>query len=157
AHIDRVQLRERRREGGAASRAGCSSCRGSRSLTLSRGDPPPALDRILGRLGEGRDLIDQMASLSRPDLTTVLMAVAAERARRVDAAAVLRQYERDRFVRPSAHDVRSLRAAEEAFLRATPVVWEWTTLAPVVPFGTHAALGDLSENRVLAALRALEV
>ncbi len=120
-------------------------------------DRPPGLDRVLGRLGERDDLVGRLAALGGADLTSLLMAVAAERADRVDAAAVLRQYGRDRFVRPSPHGVRSLRAPEDAFLRAAAGEWEWMTLAPVVPFGAHTALGDLSENRVLAALRAVEV
>ena len=60
----------------------------------------PILDRILR--GRGADLLDLLTkSLSPTDLQSLLLEVYRKRAARQTPAALLAQYERNRFVRPS--------------------------------------------------------
>jgi hypothetical protein len=46
---------------------------------------------------------------------------------------------------------------EDALLAATPEDVEWVVLSPVIPFGTHHALCGVDQNRVLSAVRGVEV
>ena len=116
----------------------------------------PAVRRILGAGGrEGllRELADE---LSGADLTSLLLAVVAGRAARVSPAEVMAQYRRDRFVAPGEVDARQLATLEA---RALDVLddFESVVLAPVVPFGTHGALGAVAQGRVLTTVRLTEV
>ena len=117
----------------------------------------PGLDRILRGLADP-ELPARLASgLTAADLTTLLMAVMAERAARTAPPDVLDRYERDRFARPGRAPFPHLRRAEEAFIRAVPDGWDWVTPSPLVPFGTHAALGGLSQDWVVTTVRPSEV
>jgi hypothetical protein len=117
----------------------------------------PGLRRILRGLADP-DLVTRLASeITAADLATLLMAVAAERAARTDPSEVLDRYERDRFARPGLAPFLRLRRLEDAFIRAVPHGWDWVTPSPLVPFGTHAALGDLSQDWVVTTVRPSEV
>jgi hypothetical protein len=70
---------------------------------------------------------------------------------------VLRRYTADRFVRPGGTPWRSARRAEDALLSCLPADVELVTLAPLVPLGTHSALGTVSQHKVVTAVRACEV
>jgi hypothetical protein len=70
---------------------------------------------------------------------------------------VLRRYRHDRFVRPGSIPWRSLRRAEDLLLGALPADVEVLNLAPLVPLGTHSALGTVSQDKVVTAIRACEV
>jgi hypothetical protein len=50
-----------------------------------------------------------------------------------------------------------LREVEDLFIGAVPGGWEWVVPSPLVPFGTHAVLGDISQDWVVTATRANEV
>jgi len=115
------------------------------------------LDRIVGRLGDS-DMVPKLASeLTAPDLTTLLLEVAAERASRASAPGVLARYRTDRFTRPSTVPFGSLRSVEDAFIRAVPDAWKWVVPSPVVPLGAHAALGPVSQDWVVSTVRSSEV
>jgi hypothetical protein len=117
----------------------------------------PSLDRILPGLADPELLARLTSGLTAADLTSLLMAVMAGRAARAEPPSALDRYERDRFARPGRAPFLHLRRVEDAFIRAVPDEWDWVTPSPLVPFGTHAALGDLSQNWVVTTIRSSEV
>src|ERR1700759_3336007 len=114
-----------------------------------------ALDRLLPAVG-GMDTVHRLAALSGSDFTTVMLEVARLRAARATPATLPRRYSSDPFTTPAATPWRTLRRAEEALLACLPADVEMLTLSPVVPLGTHSALGPVSQRQVLATIRACE-
>jgi hypothetical protein len=120
-----------------------------------------ALDRVAREIG-GMEVVEQLAALSGSDFASVMLEVARRRAARETPASVLRRYTRDRFVRPAnvgpgGASWRSRRRAEDVLLGCLPAQVEVVTLAPLVPLGTHSALGTVSQDKVVTAIRACEV
>ena len=91
------------------------------------------------------------------DLSTLLLAVTDRRAGRRTPSDVLRQYERDRFVRPGAVDARCLLAVERIALEAAHPAFDPVLTAPVAPLGAHAVVAGVSQNRVVTTIRGSEV
>jgi len=102
-------------------------------------------------------MLDLLAGLAGSDFTSLMLEVARRRAAAQTAAEVLRRYRNNRFAQPSGTSWHSLRRVEELLTRHLPADVEVLTLAPVVPLGTHSVLGPVSQDKVLTALRALEV
>jgi hypothetical protein len=113
-------------------------------------------ERILAALG-GADVVDRLASLSGSDFTSVMLAVARRRAAQETPAGLLRRYRSDRFVQPGGTRWGALRAAEDHLATHLPPGTELLTLPPLVPLGTHAVLGPMSQDKVVSTLRATEV
>ena len=114
------------------------------------------LDRILHASGVD-DLLDVLAERLAPtDLQSLLLEVYRKRATRQTPARLLAQYERSRFVRPSA---ASPRAAVEfdrlAFSLAAPS-FEPIELSPVCPLGTTSAVSSVDQNSTIATIRRSE-
>ena len=128
-----------------------------RKLGVMSAQPHPALERVLRTEPAAAAMRLLTEEMSGTDLTTFLLEVARRRADRVEPADLIRQYQRDRFVAPAQVDplrvaelgVRALRACAPRF---TPV-----GLAPLAPFGTHAALGEVHQNNVVTTMRPGEV
>jgi hypothetical protein len=135
------------------------------------GEVSLALARVLPAIG-GAEVVERLAALSGSDFTSVMLAVARQRAARETPASVLRRYRSDRFVQPAAVQsagvesagVQSaglqsagLRRAEDMLAASLPPAFEMLTLSPLAPIGTHAVLGPLSQDKVVTALRASEV
>jgi hypothetical protein len=115
-----------------------------------------ALDRVAREIG-GMEFVDRLAALSGSDFTTVMLEVVKRRAARETPATVLRRYQHDRFVRPGGVPWLAARRAEDALLGCLPPETEVVPLAPLVPLGTHSALGTVSQHKVVTAVRACEV
>lgn len=115
------------------------------------------LRRVLAQ-ADGADLLDLLAGqLSGADLTSLLLEAMRRRADRLSPADVLRQYRTDRFVRPSALDIRDLRQVEDAMFAALPDGFDVLTLAPVLPLGAHSAVATIDPRNVIATIRRTEV
>jgi hypothetical protein len=115
-----------------------------------------AIDRVVKKVGEP-DIVRTLASeLTASDLTTLLMAAAVERASSVDGSDVLARYGSDRFSRPGTAPFRRLREIEDRFISAVPELWDWVVVSPLVPFGAHVALGEISQDWVVTTIRANE-
>jgi hypothetical protein len=95
--------------------------------------------------------------LGGADLTSFLLEVMRRRAGRASPADVLRQYERDRFVRPGTASLRALRVVEDAALGALPEAVATVVLAPVAPLATHSAVAAVDQHRVVSTVRRTEV
>lgn len=120
-----------------------------------------ALDRVAHEIG-GMDVVERLAALSGSDFASVMLEVVRRRAAKETAASVLRRYTSDRFVRPgnggpSGASWRSRRRAEDLLLGCLPAQAEVIALAPLVPLGTHSALGTVSQDKIVTAIRACEV
>jgi len=113
-------------------------------------------DRVLQAIG-GADLVARLASLSGSDFTTLMLAVARHRAARETPASLLRRYRGDRFVQAGPTGWQLIRAAEDTVAAHLPPGTELLTLPPVVPLGTHAVLGPMSQDKVVTTIRASEI
>jgi hypothetical protein len=116
----------------------------------------PAVARVAAGLG-GSDVLDRLAALSGSDFTSLMLEVARRRAAHQTPAALIRRYRGDRFVRPADLPWRRLRQAEDVLASHLPPEFELMTLAPLVPLGTHSALGPVSQDKVVSAMRGGEV
>jgi hypothetical protein len=112
-------------------------------------------ERVLADIG-GADVVARLASLSGSDFTSLMMAVVRRRAAQETPASLLRRYRSDRFVQPGG-TWQLLRAAEDRMAAHLPPGTELVTLPPLVPLGTHAVLGPMSQDKVVATVRATEV
>lgn len=114
-----------------------------------------ALARVLPAIG-GDEAIERLARLSGSDFTTVMLEVARRRAAAQTPATVLRRYRTDRFVQPATTPWLRLRRAEDLLGACLPADFEVLTLAPLAPLGTHSALGPVSQDKIVTAMRACE-
>jgi len=117
--------------------------------------PTGALGRVQQAMG-GREVVERLASLSGSDFATLMLDVARRRAGAETPATVLRRYRSDRFVRPGGVPWQLLRRAEDLLAANLPAECELLTLAPLVPLGTHSALGPVSQDKIVTAMRACE-
>jgi hypothetical protein len=111
--------------------------------------------RVWARLPEGTR--EALADLPATDLQTLLLSVARNRAARVRPTDVLRRWREDRFVRPAGYEPRAVAAIEDRMWHLLPAEFEGVELSPVVPLGTCSALGPVSQNRIVTAMRSVEV
>jgi hypothetical protein len=114
------------------------------------------LERVAAALPPGT-LAALTHGLPPTDLQTLLLAVARERAARVDPAGLVRRRRGDRFTRPSAVDPRRLWALEARLWDLLPPHFAGLELSPVVPLGTTSALGPTDQHRVVSTMRGTEV
>ncbi len=113
-------------------------------------------ERVLRTIG-GRAAVDQLASLSAADFTTLMLAVARQRAARETPASLLRRYRGDRFVQPASTEWQLIRTAEDTMTAHLLPGTELLMLPPLLPLGTHSVLGPMSQDRVVTTMRAVEV
>lgn len=112
--------------------------------------------RIARALAEGEAVEGLVRTLPATDLQSLMLHVYRERGTRRTPAELLAQYEQRPMVQPSSVDVRSLLAVERiAFEEAAG--FEAIELAPVVPLGINAVLGQIDQNNCLATVRSAEV
>jgi hypothetical protein len=115
-----------------------------------------ALERVVREAGDPA-LLDRLATMPGADLTTLLLRVMHERARRLTPADVFRRYRDDRFVAPAAVPFDRLRIAEDRLISLLPKGFELVTLSPVAPLGTHSVVGAVHQDKVLTTDRGTEV
>ncbi len=89
-------------------------------------------------------------------LWSLLLDVVGARASRRRPADLMQQWESDRFVRPSIVDPQSLIEIDRQLFAAS-VAFEPIELSPVAPLGVCSVMGRASQNKVLSALRGVEV
>jgi hypothetical protein len=110
---------------------------------------------VWARLPDGA--IEAINGLPATDLQTLLLTVARNRAARVRPPDLLRRWREDRFVRPASSDPRRLAAVETQLWQLLPAEVDGVELSPLVPLGTSSALGPVSQNRIVTAMRSAEV
>jgi hypothetical protein len=117
-------------------------------------DVTDAEARVWARLPAGTR--QALAALPPTDLQTLLLSVARERAARVRPAELLRRWRTDRFVRPAA-DPRRVAAVEARLWERLPAEFDGVDLSPLAPLGACAAVGPVSQNRIVTTMRSAEV
>jgi hypothetical protein len=113
-------------------------------------------ERIVAAIGR-TDVVARLASLSGSDFTSLMLAVARQRAAQETPASLLRRYRSDRFVQPGGISWELLRTAEDRMAAHLPPGTELLTLPSLVPLGTHAVLGPMSQDKVVSTIRTTEV
>jgi len=91
------------------------------------------------------------------DLRSLQLDLARTRAAEVAPADVMRQWDSDRFVRPSPADPRALQRVEARLWDLLPVRFHGVELSPVVPLGTSSAVSTIDQNQVVSTVRGTEV
>jgi hypothetical protein len=89
-------------------------------------------------------------------LWSLLLEVLEARAATRSCAALVDQWDRDRFVQPASLDQRTLVDVDRHLLAAASA-FEAIELSPVAPLGVCSAMGRASQNKILSALRGTEV
>jgi hypothetical protein len=114
-------------------------------------------DRIEGELGIP-GLAELLAERLEPsDLQSLLLDVYRRLGKRRPTRALLDEYTTNRFVRPSKISPARMLAWEQTALSHLPPACEVLDLSPVCPLGVSAAMGGLSQDRVLSTIRNTEV
>jgi len=101
-------------------------------------------------------IVDQARELSGSQLTSALLAVAAERAAARMPAELLHQYSTDRFVLPGNVDPR-VQLEIDRVLFAAASSFEALELGPLAPLGTCSVVAPTSQHRVVTTMRGSEV
>jgi hypothetical protein len=96
------------------------------------------------------------SGLSASRLWSLLLEVLEARAAARRPAALLDQWDRDRFVQPAIVDQRSLLEVDRHLFSAASA-FQAIELSPVAPLGVCSIMGRSSQNRVLSALRGTEL
>jgi hypothetical protein len=115
-----------------------------------------ALERIEREMGIA-GLAARLGEMAPTDLQTLLLEVYRSKSQRRTPAAVLADYESNRFARPSGVHLTRLLAWEQTAFAALPDEFEAVELSPVCPLGTSSAVGLVDQNRVVSTSRNTEV
>jgi hypothetical protein len=114
--------------------------------------------KILERIGEPGIFQLLTDGLTGTELNTLLLEVLRDKAKKRSAPSLLKQYQLNRFVKPSDLPVLQLKQAELDLLKLFKYhLFEPTELSPVSILGSCSAVGPTDQNNVLSALRGTEV
>lgn len=120
-----------------------------------------SMDKIIERI-EHKAGIPGLASilaeqLSPTDLQSLLLEVYRLSSSRLKPAAVLSDYESNRFVRPSAVSPISLLRWKQIAFSHLPQEFQPIALSPVCPLGTNAVVAGVDQNWAVSTARNTEV
>jgi hypothetical protein len=115
------------------------------------------LRRIMQQL-QNDDIIEGLASLPGADFNSLMLEVFNRRASKITPQQLLSQYRLSRFVKPAETDCLqflNLQTATLSLLQEQK--FQPVALSPLAPLGTCSVLGTVSQNKVVSAIRGLEV
>jgi hypothetical protein len=119
------------------------------------------IDEILGRIERETGVADLAVLLAErlepAYLHSLLLEVYRRRAARRGPAAVLSDFESNRFVRPASTDPGDLLRWNQVAFASLPEEFEPIELSPVCPLGTNSVIATVSQNKSLATIRNVEV
>ena len=117
---------------------------------------PSPLDRLMRdpAIAAARE---ELLALPAADLRSLLLDIAAERARRQSPPDVLRQYASDRFCAPGSIDAVLLARASAAALAQVASSFKPVVLSPIAPLGSCSALGSVPQNNLVTTMRLTDV
>jgi hypothetical protein len=95
--------------------------------------------------------------LARRDAAALLIAAHRRRTSATGVRDVLRQWQDDRFVQPSAVPPALTREIDRLAARLLPVGFEEVELSPLCPLGTTRALAGIDQARVVSTIRHTDV
>jgi predicted acetyltransferase len=114
--------------------------------------------KILSRTGNPGMLSDLETKMSMSEITTLLLEVFRTKTQRMKPAELLRQYEMNRFVKPSElSPVLVYRFSADLLEMAEKQGYSPLELSPVTVLGSCSVVAQVDQNKVLSALRGTEV
>jgi hypothetical protein len=115
------------------------------------------VERIVQEAGVP-DLLSILAEkLSPTDLQSLLLEVYRIRSERLQPAGLLKDFQSNRFVRPSSVSPVSLLQWEWIALSHLPSEFQPVVLSPVSPLGTNSVVADVDQNWSVITIRNTEV
>jgi hypothetical protein len=118
-------------------------------------------DKIIARIERLADipgLSDLLAERLAPtDLQSLLLEVYRRRASKRTPADVLRDYERDRFVRPASIDPKEMTRFDSLVWRHLAPGYVALELSPLAPLGSSSAIATVNQNQAVTTIRNSEV
>jgi hypothetical protein len=117
----------------------------------------PTLTRLLEKIGDTQ-LLERLKGLPATELQSLLLEVFRQAASDVTPQQLLKAYETNRFVVPSAVDPISFYKMELEMLEAAKQdSFEPQELSPLAPLGNCSAIGLADQNKIVSAARGTEV
>ncbi|MDJ0786359.1 MAG: hypothetical protein QNK05_06095 [Myxococcota bacterium] len=117
---------------------------------------PKILARIERELGIP-DAVERLSALRGSDLQSLWLALSERRADAQTPPGLLAEWERNRFVRPSALPRTDFARVEQAFLDALPDGTRSLQLSPLAPHASCSGMATVSQHKVVSAERGTEV
>jgi hypothetical protein len=117
------------------------------------------ISKLVAKKNGLSNLFDDLTEkLSPSELNTLLPELFRTKAKKLTAAELLRQFEKNRFAAPSEVDTINFKEFEIRCLKlAKSKGFIPITLSPLAPFGTCSALAFVDQNNVVTPLRGTEV
>lgn len=117
----------------------------------------PTIARLLEKLGD-KQLLDKLKQLPATELQSLLLEVFRQSASNITPQQLLKAYETNRFVVPSAVDPITFYKYElEMLSMAKEYSFEPQELSPLAPIGNCSAVGLADQNKIVSAARGTEV
>ncbi|MBC9933138.1 hypothetical protein [Chitinophaga qingshengii] len=127
-------------------------------LSLNEYLMPDLIARKICKKIGAPDILQQLGSLSSSDLSSLLMAVYEQRAAQLSAASLLQHYQQNSFAQPADTDMILMLEKELEILRYLQQHHYYPLeLSPVGQFGSCAAVGTVSQKKIISAIRHTEV
>ncbi|GAB3929972.1 hypothetical protein [Larkinella terrae] len=116
------------------------------------------VEKILQRINRP-DLVRILSDeLTPSELNSLLLDVFDRQTNRISPAELLKQYQKNRFVRPADLNVRDLHELEIRLLRIFETFqFRAVELSPVAPLGSCSVVATADQKKILSALRGTEV
>jgi hypothetical protein len=95
--------------------------------------------------------------ISFSDLQSLLLEVYRRKVQSIDCKDVLKQYEKNKYVRPSHTSPQQLNAIDALTFKLVSPEFEMIELSPVAPLGCCFALGAVNQNNIVTTIRNTEV
>jgi len=115
------------------------------------------IESLLKKIDDPKILDILVDQLSFSELQTLLLHVYKSKADKMTPAQLMREYEKNRFVKPSVFSSYDLHTLETMAYSCLPAYFEVITLSPVVPLGTSSSIAPVSQDKVLTTIRNTEV
>jgi hypothetical protein len=115
------------------------------------------IQRIEAEIGCHHLFENLVEKCSFPDLTSLLLNVYREKAKKVTPRLLLQQYTNNRFVQPAKANVCAAMKFD-LFARALlPKDFEMIELSPLAPLGANSVIASVDQNNALSTIRNVEV
>ncbi|MDJ1482926.1 hypothetical protein QNI16_20660 [Cytophagaceae bacterium YF14B1] len=117
-----------------------------------------ALQKILHKLGYP-DLLEKLCeNISGSELNTLLLTLMAQRAAQSSPPMLLQQYQHSRFAMPSQLPLVAFSEFELSLQKIIHAFgFQDIILSPVAPLGSCSVVGTVHQNKILSAIRGMEV
>lgn len=106
---------------------------------------------------ENNSFKDVIKKLRPAKMTTVLLYLYDEYLKNRKTSDIFKQYKESRFLSPARISQREMLKIDRMLYQVTPRQFEDIIISPVAPLGINKALTNIDQNKVLSAVRNIEV